>query len=68
MVVAESGDTKLKWKVHIEYLLTKASKRLTLLRVLNMQPWSKNTSTLVHLAMSLIRSTLTYGQEVYFSA
>jgi ribonuclease HI len=60
--------TKLKWKVHIEYLLTKARKRLNLLKVLNTQPWSQNTSTLVHLAMSLIRLTLTYGQEVYFSA
>jgi len=60
--------SKLKWKIHIEYLLNKARKRLNLLKVILSQPWSQNTDTLLHLSLSLIRSTLVYGQEVYFSA
>ena len=60
--------SKLKWNLHIEHLLTKARKRLNLLKVIINQPWSQNTNTLLHLALSLIRSSLIYGQEVYFTA
>ena len=60
--------TKLNWKTHIEYLLNKTRKRLYFLKVISKQPWGQNTKTLIHLAVSLIRSKLIYGQEVYFSA
>jgi len=59
---------KLNWKFHIEYLLNNARKRLNFLKLLCVQPWSQDTKTLLHLAISLVRSKLTYGQEVYFSA
>jgi ribonuclease HI len=60
--------SKLNWRKHINNLLDKARKRLNLLKIICTQPWSQNSSTLIHLANALIRSTLTYGQEVYFSA
>jgi ribonuclease HI len=59
---------KLNWKVHIDYLITKARKRLNFLKLVSAQPWSQDSKTLIHLAVSLIRSKLSYGQEVYFSA
>ena len=30
--------------------------------------WSQDTKTLLHLSISLVRSKMIYGQEVYFSA
>lgn len=59
---------KLTWKTHIEYLLTKARKRINLLKIITSMPWSQNVVSMVHLSIALIRSTLSYGQEVYFSA
>jgi len=59
---------KLNWKVHIEALITKAQQRLNLIKIISMQPWGQDTKTLLHLAASLVRAKLTYGQEVYFSA
>ena len=59
---------KLNWKNHIEYLLNKARQRLSLLKVISSLPWGQHTQTLIHLAISLIRSKLIYGQEVYFSS
>ena len=59
---------KLSWKTHIEYLINKGRMQLNLLKIISFQPWSQNVHNLLHLAVSLIRSTLSYGQEVYFSA
>ena len=59
---------KLNWKVHIEYLITKAIKRLNFMKIVSSQHWSQDTKILLHLVVSLVRSKLTYGQEVYFSA
>ena len=59
---------KLNWKSHIEHLLQKALKNLNLIKVIAHKPWGQNTKMLVHLAISLVRSILCYGQEVYFSA
>ena len=61
-------DTKLNWKPHIEYLINKARKRLNFLKVISSYVWGQHTPTLIHLAISLIRSKLIYGQEVYFAA
>ena len=60
--------SKLNWKTHIDYLLTKARQTLNFLKIVSSQPWSQDQGTLLHLAISLIRSKLIYGQEVYFSA
>ena len=59
---------KLNWRHHIEYLITKANKRLNFLKIINRQSWSQDTQTMLHLAISLVRSKLLYGQEVYFTA
>ena len=60
--------TKLNWRLHTEYLINKARKRLNFLFFLNStQSWSQDTKTLLHLQISLVRSKLIYGQEVYFS-
>ena len=36
--------------------------------MISKQQWGMDTSSLIHLSNSLIRSRLTYGQEVFFSA
>jgi ribonuclease HI len=60
--------TKLCWRKHIDNILNKARKRINLLKIVSTQCWSQNTKTLIHLTNAIVRSTLTYGQEVYFSA
>ena len=57
--------TKLNWRLHIENLINKARKQLNFLKIV--QSWSQDTKTLLHLSISLVRSKLIYGQEVYFS-
>ena len=60
--------SKLAWSLYFDYLLTKARKNLNLLKTIAKLPWGMDTETLIHLSMALIRSKLTYGQEIYFSA
>ena len=60
--------SKLTWNLHFDYILTKAVKSLNLVKVISRLPWGKDTETLKHLATTIVRSKLTYGQEVYFSA
>jgi ribonuclease HI len=59
---------KLNWRIHIESLISKVQKRINFLKIISRQAWSQDTKTLLHLATSLIRSKIVYGQEVYFSA
>ena len=59
---------KLNWRFYIEHIINKARQRLNFLKVISAQYWGQDTRTLLHLATSLVRSKLTYGQEVYFSA
>ena len=56
---------KLTWTLHIEHILTKARKGLNFIKIISKQPWGQNTDTLIHLATSLVRSRLTYAQEVF---
>ena len=58
----------LSWNYHIEYLNTKARKSLNLLKVISKQVWAHDVAVLKHLALSLVRSRLIYGQEAFFSA
>ena len=60
--------TKLNWRLHIENFINKARKRLNFLKIVSTQFWSQDTKVLLHLSISLVRSKLIYGQEVYFSA
>ena len=59
---------KLNWKKHFDYILHKATKSLNLLKVVSKQHWGQDTKMLIHLALSLVRSKLSYGQEAFFSA
>ena len=58
---------KLNWRLYIENLINKARKRLNFQRN-GTQSSSQDTKTLLNLSISLVRSKLIYGQEVYFSA
>ena len=52
----------------MEYVLTNARKSLNVLKILCKQPWGQDTTTLIHLWTSLVRSKFSYAQEVFFSA
>jgi len=58
--------SKLTWNAHIEDNLTKAKKGLNFLKMLSKQFWGQDTLNMKYLATSLIRSKLSYGQEVFF--
>ena len=61
-------SSKLSWSLHIENILTKARKNLNVIKILRKLPWGMDPQTLIHISTALIRSVLTYGQEVFFSA
>ena len=60
--------SKLTWNTHIDYILNKARKSLNFLKIVSKQHWGQDTKTLISLATSLVRSRITYAQEVYLSA
>ena len=60
--------SKLTWNFHIDYILNKARKSLNFLKIVSKQCWGQDTKTLISLATCLVRSRITYAQEVYFSA
>ena len=51
----------------METILSKARKGLNLLKITIKNAWGHDIKTLIHLATSLVRSKLTFGQEVCFS-
>ena len=59
---------ELNWKKHIDHLLQKAVKNYNLLKIISTKKWGQNTKVLLQLAVSLVRSQLTFGQEVYSAA
>ena len=59
---------KLTWNMYFDHMLTKARKSLNMLKIISKLPWGMDVESLIHLSTALIRSKLTYGQEVYFSA
>ena len=61
-------DKKLSFLLHIKMLKTKCLKALNLLKVLSNTDWGCNSSTLLKLYRSLIRSKLDYGSIIYGSA
>ena len=61
-------NTNLSWDSHINHLIKKARKSFNLFKVLLSNPWSSDTKSLLHVCRALIRSRLTYGQEVFFAA
>ena len=61
-------DKKLSFIPHIKKLKTKCLQALNLLKVLSSTDWGSDSSTLLKLYRSLIRSKLDYGSIVYGSA
>ena len=61
-------SNKMDWSKHITNLVNKARKQLNLIKILAGIPWLKGTKLMVDITIALIRSRLTYGQEVYFGA
>ena len=57
----------LIWGPHINQLITKARRGLSALKLLTAERWTTPQSNL-HVAHALIRSRLTYGKEVFFTA
>lgn len=60
--------SKLNWSNHFEKIINNSRKGLNLLKVISSYKWGQNTSTLRTLAIALIRSKLTYAQEIFFNA
>ena len=46
----------------------KSRSNVNLLKIISSHKWGQNSTTLRTLALSLIRSKLTYAQEIFFSA
>jgi len=61
-------DRRLNFQHHINYLRTKCEKALNLLRVVSSMDWGADSTTLLYLYRSLVRSKLDYGSMVYGSA
>jgi hypothetical protein len=61
-------DSKLSFKAHIDYLKKKCLKAMNLLRVVSSTDWGADSTTLLRLYRSLVRSKLDYGCVVYGSA
>ena len=57
----------LTWNTHINRAITKARRAINAIKLLSRQSWSTPKSQLI-VAKALVRSRLTYGHEVYFTA
>jgi ribonuclease HI len=60
-------DSKLTFRPHIAYLKQKCLKAMNLLRVVTYTDWGADSTTLLRLYRSLVRSKLDYGCIVYGS-
>ena len=61
-------DRRLTFKAHIKYLKDRCLKALNLLRVVGHRDWGADTTTLLKLYRTQVRSKLDYGCVVYGSA
>lgn len=61
-------DRKLSFIPHLQYLRTKCTKAMNLLKVVSHRDWGGDSKTLLKLYRTLIRSKLDYGSIVYGSA
>ena len=61
-------DRHLTWTTHIDHLIAKANKATNLIKVLAKENWARGSKFLVNVSKALVRSVLSYGQEVYFTA
>jgi len=61
-------DQHLTWSEHIDYVTSKCSKRLNLMRAIYGTRWGATTKSLITIYRALIRSVLDYGATAYDSA
>ena len=61
-------DEKLTWLKHIQYVHLRCTKVLNCMKLLTGTKWGANSSTLRTIYISLIRSKIDYGCEVYNTA
>ena len=61
-------DQHLTWSEHIDYVTSKCSKRLNLMRAISGTRWGATTKSLITIYRALIRSVLDYGATAYDSA
>jgi len=61
-------DQRLTWNEHIDYVTSKCSKRLTLMRAISGTRWGATTKFLTTIYRALIRSVIDYGAIAYDSA
>ncbi|KAL8589628.1 hypothetical protein ACOMHN_016012 [Nucella lapillus] len=57
----------LSWTEHINGLITKAMRGVSLIKMLTQETWV-TPENLTHLTAALVRARLTYGHEAYFNA
>ena len=60
-------DSKLTYKWHVEECINKANKSINILKSLCGRSWGAPVTTLRTIYLGLVRSKLTYGQEIYGS-
>ena len=61
-------DRRLTWNEHIDYVTTKCSKRLNLMRAISGTNWGATQKSLLTIYRSLIRPLLDYGSLAFDSA
>ncbi|XP_071123078.1 uncharacterized protein [Mytilus edulis] len=61
-------DSKLTWLKHVQYIESRCSRVLNCMKLLTGTKWGANCSTLRTIYISMIRSKIDYGCEVYNSA
>ena len=59
---------KLSWTNHFEDIQHRGRQALNIIKVVAAQKWGQNSKALRTMALTLVRSRLTYAQEIFFSA
>ena len=61
-------DSKLNWKPHIDYIVTKCKKRINIMRAVSGYRWGASKRALLSIYRALVRSVLDYGDVAYATA
>jgi len=60
-------DTRLNWKIHVNNLVNRVTKKMNVLKYLSGTSWGADRTSLLMVYKSLIRSHFDYGSPVYGS-
>lgn len=61
-------DSRLTWRPHMEYIITKCKKRINLMRAVSGYKWGASKKALLAIYRALIRPILDYGDIAYSTA